>query len=437
MRAVDIVRRKRDGFELSSEEISFLIRGYCTGTIPDYQVSALLMAVFFRGMTDREVAALTEEMRISGEVADLSAIPGRKVDKHSTGGVGDKTSLVLAPVVAALGVAVPMISGRGLGHTGGTLDKLESIPGFDVRLSLDRFTRLLQAKGLAFIGQTENLVPADRRLYALRDVTATVESRALITASIMSKKLAEGIDGLVLDVKTGSGAFMKQQEAAEGLARAMVNLGQSCGKKVVALITDMNQPLGEYAGNAHEVIECLEVMKGRGPHDLVTLCEELSAHCLVLGEAASGLEDARKMYRSAISSGKALERFREIIALQGGDARVTEDYSRMPQARHQGSLSAPASGFIGAMDTEKIGLALCILGAGRETVDSVIDPAVGLHFHRKIGDSVGPAEPLCTIYYNDDRRYQDARRCLFEAYTFSETPVERPPLIKKTILGGS
>ena len=438
MRAVDIIRRKRDGLELSREELSFIIRGFCNETVPDYQVSALMMAVVFRGMTDREVAALTEEMRISGEVVDLSAIAGRKVDKHSTGGVGDKTSIVLAPAVAAAGVAVPMISGRGLGHTGGTLDKLESIPGFNVRLSLDRFRELVATKKLAFISQTENLVPADRRLYALRDVTATVESPALITASIMSKKLAEGVDGLVLDVKTGSGAFIKKPEAADSLARAMVRLGRSCGKEVVALLTDMSQPLGDYGGNAHEIRECIEILNGRGAPDVAALCEELSAHCLVLGKVAADLAEGRKLYRSVISSGKALDRFREIIELQGGDPRVTDDPGRLPQAKHQAEVTAQAAGYIGSMDTERIGLALCVLGAGRETVTSVIDPAVGMRFVKKIGDPVAAGEPLCVVYYNDDQRYLEARRMLLEeVYRLTDAPPPRPTLIQKSILGDS
>jgi pyrimidine-nucleoside phosphorylase len=433
MRAVEIIRKKRDGCELSRDEIGYLVREYSAGRIPDYQLSAFLMAVFFQSMTTPEVAAFTEEMRVSGEVIDLAFIPGCKVDKHSTGGVGDKTSLVLAPAVAAAGVTVPMMSGRGLGHTGGTLDKLESIPGFEVRLSSEKFKKLLATAKLAFIGQTENIVPADRKLYALRDVTATVESRPLITASIMSKKLAEGIDGLVLDVKTGSGAFMKAQPEAEALAEAMVNLGKACGKKVVALVTDMNQPLGNLAGNSLEVIECLDVLKGGGPADLVALCTELSAHCLVLGEAAGTLEEGRKIYRKAIESGKALEKFREVIGLQGGDPRVVEDYGALPTAKHRAEVSSATAGFVGAMETEKIGLALCVLGAGRETVDSVIDPAVGVRFHKKIGDAVAAGEALCTVYYNDEERCREARRRLLESYVIAREPAPRPLLVKKTI----
>ncbi len=434
MHAVEILRKKRDGSELSREEIGFLIREYSSGRIPDYQMSAFLMAVFFRGLTTPEVSVLTEEMRVSGEVVELGFIPGRKVDKHSTGGVGDKASLVIAPAVAAAGVCVPMMSGRGLGHTGGTLDKLESIPGFNVRLSVEEFKKQLAAARLSFIGQTESLVPADRKLYALRDVTATVESQPLITASIMSKKLAEGIDGLVLDVKTGSGAFMKKQEDAESLAQAMVALGKACGKRVVALVTDMNQPLGDCAGNALEVIECIEVLKGGGPADLVDLCAELSAHCLVLGEAAGSVDEGRKLYQKMIASGKALAKFREAIGLQGGDARVVEDYSLFPAAKRCVPLPSPGTGVVYAMDTEKIGLALCVLGAGRETVDSKIDAAVGIRFHKKIGDNVTAGEPLCAIHFNDEERYRDAQRRVAESYVIGPTPIARPALIKKTIV---
>lgn len=433
MRAVDLIRKKRDGEELTSEELALLIKSCTSGTIPDYQISAFLMAVFFRGMTDREMAVMTEEMRRSGVVIDLSSLPGRKVDKHSTGGVGDKTSLIVAPAVAAAGVTVPMISGRGLAHTGGTLDKLESIPGFNVRLSPERFKEVLSTVGVSLIGQTADLVPADRKLYALRDVTATVESYPLIAASIMSKKLAEGIDGLVLDVKTGNGAFMQRQGDAERLAQAMVGIGKSCGKKVVALITDMNQPLGECVGNSLEVLECLEVLKGRGPADLVSLCEELSAYCLLLGEGASSLEEARRHYRRTIASGEALAKFRELIQAQDGDPSVVEDYGKLPKARCHELLPSPMSGFIRAMDTRKTGIAMCVLGAGRERLDSVIDPAVGMRVHKKIGDPVDEGEPLCTLFYNDADRFQEARRLLLESYSFSSTRPEPPTLIKKII----
>jgi pyrimidine-nucleoside phosphorylase len=326
-----------------------------------------------------------------------------------------------------------MISGHGLAHTGGTLDKLESIPGFNVRLSPERFKEALSTVGASLIGQSADIVPADRKLYALRDVTATVESYPLIAASIMSKKLAEGIDGLVLDVKTGNGAFMRRPGDAERLAQAMVNIGKSCGKKVVALITDMNQPLGEYVGNALEVFECLEVLKGRGPADLVSLCEELSAYCLLLGEGAPSLEEARRRYRRTIASGEALAKFREIIRAQDGDPSVVDDYGKLPKARHHEPLPAPTSGFIQTVDTRRAGIAMCVLGAGRERADSVIDPAVGMQVHKKIGDPVNEGEPLCTLFYNEAERFQEARRLLLESYSFSGTQPDPPALIKKIV----
>ncbi len=433
MRAVEVLRKKRDGGELSREEIGFLIRGFSSGAIPDYQISAFLMAVYFSGMTDNEAASLTEEMRDSGTVLDLSSIPGRKVDKHSTGGVGDKTSLIVAPAIAAAGLTVPMISGRGLAHTGGTLDKLESIPGFNVHLSLDRFKQLLSEVRAALIGQTDDLVPADRRLYALRDVTATVGSQPLIVSSIMSKKLAEGVDGLVLDVKCGSGAVMRRQEDAEKLARAMVRIGTACGKKVVALITDMSQPLGEYVGNALEVMESLEALKGRGPQDLVLLCEEIGAQCLIVGQLAADGDEAKAIFRETISSGRALEKFREIIRGQDGNPAVVDDYTLLPSASRQATLASPAAGFVAAMDTEKIGLAMCVLGAGREALDSTVDHSVGMRLHKKIGDPVGLGEPLCTLYYNDEGRHREAAKQVAEAYSFAEGAPMPPKMIRKLI----
>jgi pyrimidine-nucleoside phosphorylase len=433
MRAVDIVRKKRDGHELSRDELTFLVRGYSAGQIPDYQMAAWLMAVFLRGMSAAETAALTEEMRRSGDVLDLSSIPGRKVDKHSTGGVGDKTSLVIAPAVAAAGVTVPMMSGRGLGHTGGTLDKLEAIAGFQVRLSPEQFHEQLSELGVAMMGQTVDLVPADRKLYALRDVTATVESYPLIASSIMSKKLAEGIDGLVLDIKTGSGAFMKTEAQAETLGRIMVEIGAAVGVRVTGLITDMNQPLGDFVGNALEVIECLDVLKGGGPPDLVQLCEELSAHCLLLGEAVRSIEAGRQAYRDAIASGRALQKFRDIVQWQGGLTAVVDDNSLLPKAAFAAPLPAPRGGYVESMNTEAIGIAMCILGAGRETLDSVVDPAVGMRVMKKIGDRVEHGEPLAWIYYNDQARLEETRRRLLEGYHYSEEPVGRPELIKKIL----
>src|ERR1700756_2030576 len=344
-RAIDVIRKKRDGVDLTREEIESLINAYTRGDIPDYQVSAWLMAVVLRGMTRPETAALTDAMLRSGEVLDLSSLPYRKVDKHSTGGVGDKTSLVLAPLVAAAGIAVPMISGRGLGHTGGTLDKLEAIPGFNVNLPVAEFRRVLEACGCAMIGQTAEIAPADRKLYALRDVTSTVESPYLICASIMSKKLAEGIDALVLDVKTGSGAFMKNEKEAAFLAELMVETGERMGKKVVALITDMDQPLGNKIGNALEVIEVVEVLRGGGPRDLWDLCLELAAWMLHLGGAARTVEAGKQLSAELISSGKALGKFRQTVEMQGGDARVVDDTKRLPQATHTLQVLSAKAGY--------------------------------------------------------------------------------------------
>jgi len=352
MRVVDLIRRKRDSGELTREEIEELIAAYTRGDIPDYQMSAWLMAVVLRGMSRPEIAALTEAMLHSGSVLDFSGLPGPKVDKHSTGGVGDKTSLVIAPIVAAGGVKVPMISGRGLGHSGGTLDKLESIPGFNVNLSLADFRRVLETCGCALIGQTAEIAPADKKIYALRDVTGTVESPALICASIMSKKLAEGIDALVLDVKTGSGAFMKKIEDAANLAELLVETGKRMGKNVVALLTDMNQPLGRKAGNAMEVAESIEVLSGAGPADLRALCLELAAWMFYLGERVKTVEEGKRLSSDLIASGHAREKFREIVGLQGGDIGVIDDPRRLPHARQTLDVTSPTDGFIAATQCE-------------------------------------------------------------------------------------
>src|SRR5579885_147521 len=349
MRIVDLIRRKRDGHELTREEIQFIVRGYTRGDFPDYQMSAWLMAVLLKGMSGAEIATLTEAMLHSGVTLDWSRMPQKKVDKHSTGGVGDKTSLVLAPVVAAGGLLVPMISGRGLGHTGGTLDKLESIPGFNVNLPVQEFRRVLRGCGCCMIGQTAEIAPADRKLYALRDVTATVESPFLICASIMSKKLAEGVDGLVLDVKTGSGAFMKDEKDAIYLAELMVETGERMGKQMAALITDMDQPLGRHVGNALEVVEVLEVLRGGGPDDLLELCHELAAWMFLLGERVATLAEGRKLSADLIRSGAALERFRKMIELQGGDPRVVDDPTRLPRAAHTLEVPSPRAGFVSAI----------------------------------------------------------------------------------------
>jgi pyrimidine-nucleoside phosphorylase len=421
LRAVDIIQRKRDGEELTPEEIGFFIRAYAEGQIPDYQASALAMAVFFKGMTPAETLALTESMMRTGEVLDLSSLPGPKADKHSTGGVGDKTSLVLAPLAAACGVYVPMISGRGLGHTGGTLDKLESIPGFRVNLSLAEFRGVLERSNLGLIGQTPQIAPADRKLYALRDVTATVESLPLISASIMSKKMAEGIDALVLDVKTGDGAFLKRFEDSRTLAQTMVTIGRGMGKKVAALITDMDQPLGHTAGNALEVVECIETLKGRGPKDLESLSLELAAWMLFLGGSHPTLDEARQKVRAALTSGAGLRKLQQIIELQGGDPRVCDDPSRLPRARETTPLKAERDGRLAKIACRSVGHAAMLLGAGRETVASVIDPAVGLTLHKKVG------EPLVTVHFNDRRRLDQSLVVLRESFTIApEAPVRKP-----------
>ena len=420
MRAVDLIRKKRDGGEMTAEEIGFLISGATADEIPEYQIAAWLMAVLLRGMTRAELAALTAAMLDSGERLDFSALLAPKVDKHSTGGVGDKTSLVLAPLAAAAGLYVPMISGRGLGHTGGTLDKLEAIPGFKTQLSLQDFHRILEACGCAMIGQTAEIAPADKKLYALRDVTGTVESPYLICASIMSKKLAEGLDALVLDVKTGSGAFMKREEDATFLAELMVETGRLMGKRVVALLTDMDQPLGRNVGNALEVEECIAVMRGEGAEDLKDLCVELAAWMLRLGGLGGGgadaLEHCRKLAREIIASGRALDKFREMVRLQGGDEHVVDDPQRLPQARYRAEVLSPAAGRIAALACEQIGLASCVLGGGREKKDDEIDAAVGLVLHKKAGDNVEAGEPLCTIHYNSQARLEAARALLEKSY---------------------
>ena len=433
MRAVDVIQKKRDGQELSSEEIGFFVNGYTRSEIPDYQASALAMAVYFRGMTPPETVALTEAMMRTGEVLDLSELPGPKADKHSTGGVGDKTSLILAPLAAACGAYVPMISGRGLGHTGGTLDQLESIPGFNVRLDLAEFKSVLRKAKLALIGQTPEIAPADRKLYALRDVTATVESRPLIAASIMSKKMAEGIDALVLDVKTGDGAFMAAFEDSKALAEAMVAIGRGMGKKVAALITDMSQPLGRTVGNSLEIAESVETLKGRGPKDLESLSLELAAWMLFLGGVAPALEQARVKVRDALASGAGLRKFQEVIALQGGDPRVCDDPGLLPRARETVDLKAPADGRVSRIACRAVGHAAMLLGAGRETVESRVDPAVGVVLHKKVGDLVIAGEPLMTLHVNDRRRLDEALAILRGAVELAQEAPAATPLIRMVL----
>ncbi len=434
MRVVDLIRRKRDSGELTREEIEFLIAGYTRSEIPDYQMAAWLMAVLLKGMTRAELSALTEVMLRSGQVLDFSDLPAKKVDKHSTGGVGDKTSLVIAPVVAAGGLLVPMISGRGLGHSGGTLDKLESIPGFNVNLSLAEFRRVLATCGCALIGQTAEIAPADKKIYALRDVTGTVESPNLICASIMSKKLAEGIDALVLDVKTGSGAFMKKEEDAVHLAELMCETGRRMGKKVVALITDMDQPLGRKAGNALEIEESIEVLRGGGPDDLRELCLELSAWMFYLGGRSNSVGEGKKIAAEMIATGRARDKFREIVGLQGGDAAVVDDPGRLPRARHTVDVPSPASGYVASTQCEQLGVACVVLGGGREKKEDSIDPAVGLVFHKKVGDAVSHGEPLCTIHYNSEARLAEARGLVEESYRIEPSAPRRlRPLVHRVI----
>lgn len=432
MNVVDLISKKREGFALSELELGFLIEGCTTGRIPDYQMAAFCMAVFFRGMTPEETLALTRHMVRSGSVLDFSALPGVKVDKHSTGGVGDKTSLVIAPLVAAAGAYVPMISGRGLGFSGGTLDKLESIPGFKVSLSLTEFRNILEQVGCAMIGQTNEIAPADRKLYALRDVTATVESIPLICASIMSKKLAEGLDGLVLDVKTGEGAFMPTLERASDLAQSLVDIGNGMGTHTVALITDMNQPLGGAVGNALEVQEAIHTLKGDGPQDLTSLCVKLASRMLSLegGEAAG---QPRARITEALGSGKALEKFGAMIAAQGGDPKVIDNPQLLPLAAHRHDLASATTGFVTAVNARTVGKASMTLGAGRETVSAEIDPGVGIILRKKIGDAVEKGEPLCTVFYNQIAQFESIHEPLLEAFEVRSVRVEPPPLIRRAV----
>ena len=433
MHASDLIRKKRDAGTHSREEIFFLVEAATRGEIPDYQLSAWLMAVYLQGMSPEETAHLTEAMLRSGEVVDLSDVPGAKVGKHSTGGVGDKTSLVIAPVVAAAGVRVPMISGRGLGHTGGTLDKLEAIPGFSVELSLAEFRRAVAEVGCGLIGQTDKIAPADRKLYSLRDVTSTIESIPLITASILSKKLAEGNDGLVLDVKTGSGAFMKDIESARRLAGSLRTIGTRMGKRVVALLTDMDQPLGNAVGNALEAAEAIETLKGEGPVDFNELCRELSAWMLVVGEAADGLDAGRAKYDELIGSGAAAEKFQQIIAQQGGDPSVVDDPRKLPQAREQIEYKADESGTLTSIEAARIGRAAMALGAGRVRAEDVVDPAVGLILRKKVGDSVRKGDTLATLHVNDAARVAEAESWLAPAFELGDGPPAARPLVIDTL----
>lgn len=431
MRMVDIISKKRDGGELSQEEIKFVVDGYTKGDIPDYQMSSLAMAIFFQDMSDEERAALTMAMVESGDQIDLSNINGIKVDKHSTGGVGDTTTLVLAPLVAALDIPVAKMSGRGLGHTGGTIDKLEAVDGFHVEISEEEFVRLVNENHIAVIGQTGNLTPADKKIYALRDVTGTVNSIPLIASSIMSKKIAAGADAIVLDVKTGNGAFMKTVEEAEALAEAMVKIGNQVGRKTMAIISDMSQPLGNAIGNALELREAIDTLKGEGPEDLTELVLSLGAQMVVLAQKADTLEDARAMLQSVIDNGQALEKFKTFLANQGGDASIVDEPSKLPSAEYQYELPAKKSGVVSDMVANEIGIASMMLGAGRQTKEDEIDLAVGLVLHKKVGDAVEAGESLLTIYaYQND--VEQVKQKLYENITISET-ADSPQLIYKVI----
>jgi pyrimidine-nucleoside phosphorylase len=430
VRAYELIHRKRDGGTLTAAELDALIGGYTAGEIPDSQLAAFCMAVFFRGMTAEESLALTEAMLHSGDVLDLSDIPGLKVDKHSTGGVGDKVSLPLAALAVACGVKVPMVSGRGLGHTGGTLDKLESIPGFRVDLPVERFIELVGSVGAGLMGQTARIAPADKKLYALRDVTATVESIPLIAASIMSKKLAEGIDGLVLDVKVGRGAFMKTLPEARRLAETLIGIGRGAGKQVTALLTAMDQPLGLAIGNALEVVEAMELLRGGGPADLREVTVALTAEMVLLARCAPDLPGARRAVEAAIADGRGLATWRAMVAAQGGDARIVDEAGRLPRAATLLEVASPAAGVVEAIDGEALGLAAMALGAGRARVEDRIDPAVGLVLRKKVGDRVVQGEPLLVVHRNPGGEPQPlvAARVL-AAYRIGPGPVTPPPLI--------
>jgi len=428
MRMVDLIEKKRDGLELSSEEINFIIKGYTDGSIPDYQVSALTMSIFFKGMTEKERADLTMAMVESGDQIDLSQIQGIKVDKHSTGGVGDTTTLVLGPLVASVGVPVAKMSGRGLGHTGGTIDKLEAVKGFHVEIENSEFINLVNKNKIAVIGQSGNLTPADKKLYALRDVTATVDSIPLIASSIMSKKIAAGADAIVLDVKTGAGAFMKTLEDSKELARAMVRIGNNVGRKTMAVISDMSQPLGFAIGNALEVKEAIDTLKGEGPEDLTELCLTLGSHMVYLAEKASSLTEARELLEAAIKDGSALDKLKVFLSSQGGDASIVDDPSKLPQAKYTFELEAKEDGFVSEIVADEVGTAAMLLGAGRATKESVIDLAVGLVLRKKIGDQVKKGESIVTIYSNFED-VNEVKEMLYNNITLTSAKVEAPVLI--------
>jgi pyrimidine-nucleoside phosphorylase len=433
MRTVDLIHRKRDGEELSSEEISFLIDNFTSGAITDYQMSAFLMAVFFSGLSEHEVETLTDRIIASGEKIDLSSVPGPKVDKHSTGGVGDKTSLIAAPLAAAAGIVVPMISGRALGHTGGTLDKLEAIPGFRTDLSIDEFRNQLAKVGFAVIGQSPTVTPADGKLYSLRDATATVESIGLIAASIMSKKLATGLDGLVLDVKVGSGAFMKRQVDARRLAQIMTTIARRRDLRAQALITDMNQPLGYAIGNALEIMEVSQTLQNAGPADLTRISLELAARMIFLGKITATLEEGRELAQKMLLEGAGYRKFKDLIQAQGGNPQVLDRFDLLPNATGAREITSPRGGYVSAINAEDIGFASTIIGAGRDNRDDAIDPAVGVILEVKVGQKVDAGGVLCRLYYTKEDRLEEAAEQVEDAFRISATPPEPRELILEVI----
>jgi pyrimidine-nucleoside phosphorylase len=436
MNILEIIEKKRDKKELSSQEINFFVQEYTLEKIPDYQASALLMAIFLNGMSKQEIADLTNSMIHSGKIINFNHIPGAKIDKHSTGGVGDKTSLILAFVCAAIGLKVPMISGRSLGHTGGTLDKLESIPGFNVNLSLERYQEQIQKIGICLIGQTPEIAPADKKIYSLRDATATVPNKSLIASSIMSKKMAEGIDGLVMDVKTGKGAFMQKYEDSLELAQIMQDIGKALNKKMVSLITDMNQPLGMYVGNSLEIIECIQILQGKclpQQEDIKELSFILAEHMLILGNLAKDHQEARKKIMEVIHNGKAFQKFKEVVKAQDGNTTSLDNLNLLPQAKHRHELKAEENGIIKELDALLIAKGCFYLGAGRVKKEDKIDHSVGCIVHKKVSDKVEKGNTLLEIHYNQEAKLKEALNYFQKAYSFSQTSVQKPSLIKKIL----
>ena len=433
MRMYDLIMKKRNGGTLTKEEINYMVSEYTADKIPDYQMSAMMMAIYFRGMTKEETVALTMAMAHSGDMMDLGAIQGVKVDKHSTGGVGDKTSIALTPMVAACGVKIAKMSGRGLGHTGGTIDKLESFAGFSTGITADHFLRQVNEIGISIMGQTLDIAPADKKLYALRDVTATVDNMSLIASSIMSKKLASGADAIVLDVKTGSGAFMKEEKDAFALAREMAAIGNSAGRKTIAVVSDMDQPLGRAVGNALEVQEAIATLKGEGPADFTELCMTIGSYMLIAGGRAKDKKEAEEMLTAVIADGSALDKLAAFVRAQGGDPAAVYDPALLPKASIVEEIPAPQAGFVQKIDCEEIGICSLILGGGRETKDSEIDLSVGLILHKKTGDAVAQGESLASIYANDQEKLDMAKERFLKAYHITKENAKRQPLIRGTV----